>query len=80
MRNVQGATGKHLGITELEDKTEMLDMKHGTFSRKMRNRLKQAFDAPLNLMTVPDPLMRHIGFINPEDQGKKISSRAKRKT
>lgn len=67
-------------LAELEEKTEALAMNHDTFSRNTRNQLKQVFDALRELMTPPDPPKRPIGFINPEDKGKKTSSQAKRKT
>lgn len=60
-------------LAELEDKTEALAMSHDTFSRNTRNQLKQVFDALRELMTPPDPPKRPIGFINPEDKGKKTS-------
>ena len=60
-------------LAELEDKTEALVMNHDTFSRNTRNQLKKVFDALRELMTPPDPPKRPIGFINPEDQGKKTS-------
>jgi hypothetical protein len=66
-------------LAELEDKTEALAMNHDTFSRNTRNQLKQVFDALRELMTPPDPPKRPIGFISPEDKGKKTSGVAKRK-
>ena len=60
-------------LTELEEKTEGIAMAHDTFSRNTRNQLKQVFDALRELMTPPDPPKRPIGFINPEDKGKKTS-------
>ena len=60
-------------LAELEDKTEALAMNHDTFSRNTRNQLNQVFDALRELMTPPDPPKRPIGFINPEDKGKKTS-------
>ena len=60
-------------LAELEDKTEALAINHDTFSRNTRNQLKQVFDALRDLMTPPDPPKRPIGFINPEDKGKKTS-------
>ena len=48
-------------------------MKHDTFSRNTRAQLKQVFDARCELMAPPDPPKRPIGFINPEDKGKKAS-------
>jgi len=66
-------------LAELEEKTEALAMNHDTISRNTRNQLKQVFDALRELMTPPDPPKRPIGFINPEDKGKKTSG-AKGKT
>ena len=48
-------------------------MSHDTFSRNTRNQLKQVFDALRELMTPPDPPKRPIGFVTPEDKGKKTS-------
>jgi hypothetical protein len=62
-------------LSELEDKTEALAMQHDTFSRNTRAQLKQAFDAIRELMTPPDPPKRPIGFVTPEDKGKKTSSK-----
>ena len=76
--------GSHLELArrldDLEQKTEALAMNHDTFSRNTRNQLKQVFDALRELMRPPDPPKRPIGFISPEDKGKKTSSQAKRKT
>ncbi|MCG3190480.1 MAG: hypothetical protein LKCHEGNO_03213 [Burkholderiaceae bacterium] len=55
-------------------------MSHDTFSRNTRNHLKQVFDALREPMTSPDPPKRPIGFINPEDKGKKTSARSRLKT
>ena len=60
-------------LDELEQKTEGLSMSHDTFSRNTRNQLKQVFDALRELMTPPDPPKRPIGFVTPEDKGKKTS-------
>ena len=62
-------------LSELEDKTEALAMQHDTFSRNTRAQLKQVFDAIRALMTPPDPPKRPIGFVTPEDKGKKTSSK-----
>ena len=62
-------------LDELEEKTEALAMSHETFSRNTRNQLKQVFDALRELMTPPDPPKRPIGFIAPEDKGKKTSGK-----
>jgi hypothetical protein len=73
--------GSHLELArrldDLEQKTEALAMNHDTFSRNTRNQLKQVFDALRELMTPPDPPKRPIGFINPEDKGKKTQARRK---
>jgi hypothetical protein len=55
-------------LAELEDKTEALTQNHDTFSRNMRNQLKQVFDALRELMTPPDPPKRPIGFVTHEDK------------
>lgn len=60
-------------LADLEDKTEALAMGHDTFSRNTRNQLKQVFDALRELMTPPDPPKRPIGFVTPEDKGKKTA-------
>ena len=64
-------------LAELEDKTEALAMNHDTFSRSTRNQLREVFDALRELMTPPDPPKRPIGFVNPEDKGKKSSAKNK---
>lgn len=61
-------------LAELEEKTEALAMSHDTFSRNTRNQLKQVFDALRELMTPHEPHKRPIGFVTPEDKGKKTSS------
>lgn len=60
-------------LAELEDKTEALAMNHDTFSHNTRSQLKKVFDALRELMTPPDPPKRPIGFVTPEDKGKKTS-------
>lgn len=55
-------------------------MNYDTFSRNTRNQLNQLLDALRELITPLDLLKRPIGFISPEDKGKKASSQAKRKT
>ena len=54
-----------------------LAMQHDSFSRNTRAQLKQVFDALRELMTPPDPPKRPIGFVTPEDKGKKTSGRYK---
>jgi hypothetical protein len=60
-------------LDELEHKTEALAMSHDTFSRNTRNQLKQVFDALRELMTPPDPPRRPIGFVTPQEKGKRTS-------
>ena len=64
-------------LVELEGKTESLALSHDTFSRNTRHQLKQVFDALRELMTPPDPPKRPIGFVTPEDKGKKPQARHK---
>ena len=66
-------------LAELEEKTEGLALSHDTFSRNTRAQLKQVFDALRELMTPPEPTKRPIGFVHPEDKGKKWDAAAKRK-
>ena len=67
-------------LAEHEDKTEALAMNHDTFSRNTRNQLREVFDALRELMMPPDPPKRPIGFINPEDKGKKTQAGHKSST
>jgi hypothetical protein len=67
-------------LAELEEKTEALAMNHDTFSHNTRAQLKKVFDALRELMTPPDPPKRPIGFINPEDKGKKMQAQRKPST
>ena len=60
-------------LSELEHKTEGLALTHDTFSRNARAQLRQLIEAVNQLMTPPDPPKRRIGFIDPEDKGKKTS-------
>jgi ORF6N domain len=65
-------------LAELEAKTEALAMSHDNFSRNTRSQLKQVFDALRELMTPPDPPKRPIGFIQPEEKGKKTAGSTRR--
>jgi hypothetical protein len=62
-------------LDDLEQKTEALALKQDAFSRNTRAQLKQVFDALRELMTPPEPPKRPIGFITPEDKGKKARAR-----
>ena len=66
-------------LDDLEHKTEALVLQHDSFSRHTRIQLKQVFDALRELMTPPDTPKRPIGFVTPQDKGKK-ASRARGKT
>lgn len=56
-------------LTELEEKTESLDMRHDTFSHNTRSQLKQVFDALRELTAAPpEPPKRSIGFITSEEK------------
>jgi hypothetical protein len=66
-----GDLAKRLG--ELEQATEALAMSHDTLNHNTRAQFKQVFDALRALMTPPDPPKRPIGFVTPEDKGKKTS-------
>ena len=50
-----------------------LAMNHDSFSHNTRAQLKKVVDALRELMTPPDPPKRPIGFVHPEDKGKKTS-------
>jgi ORF6N domain len=62
-------------LAELEHKTEALALQHDTLSRNTRAQLKQIFDALRDLMTPPEPPKRPVGFVTPEDKGKKATGR-----
>lgn len=64
-------------LAELDEKTEALAMNHDAFSRNTRDQLREVFDALRERMTPSDPPKRPIGFINPEDKGKKWASARK---
>lgn len=63
-------------LDELERKTDALAISNEAFSRQTRVQLKQVFDALRALMAPPDPPKRPIGFVTPEDKGKKSSTRS----
>ena len=64
-------------LAELEQKTEGLALTHDTFSRNTRAQLRQLIEAVNQLMAPPDPPKRPIGFVTPEDKGKKGQARGK---
>ncbi len=65
-------------LDELEQKTEGLALTQDTFSRNTRAQLRQLLEAVNQLMAPPDPPKRPIGFVAPEDKGKKAQG-ARRK-
>lgn len=66
-------------LSELAQKNEGLALTHDSFSRNTRVQLRQLIEAVHQLMAPPDPPKRPIGFINPEEKGKKTSG-ARRKS
>ena len=64
-------------LAELEMKTESIELSHDTFSRNTRLQLKQVFDPIRELMMPPDPPKSPIGFVTPEDKGKKAQAKGK---
>lgn len=64
------ASNKELALRlhELENKTELMSLKHDTFEYNTRVQLKQIFDAIRELMAPPAPAhKRPIGFVTPDD-------------
>ena len=55
-------------LSDLEMKTESLEMSHDTFSRNTRLQLRQLLDAVRELTTPPEPIKRPIGFLTHEDK------------
>jgi len=57
-------------LTQLEERTERLELSHDTFSSSTHHRLKQLLDAVHQLMIPPDPPKRPIGFIQHQEKNK----------
>ena len=58
-------------LTELELKTESLELAHDTFSQSTRMQLRQLLEAVRHLTMQPDPPpKRPIGFVPPQDKPK----------
>jgi len=55
-------------LTELEMKTESLELSHDTFSHNTRLQLRQILEAVRELTMPPDPPKRSIGFLTPSDK------------
>ena len=59
-------------LDELENKANLIELKHDTFEHNTRLQLKQIFDAIRELMTPPAaPTKRSIGFVTTDDMNKK---------
>ncbi len=57
-----------LRLDDLENKTELMSLKHDTFEHNTRVQLKQIFEALRELMAQPEPTKkRAIGFVTPDD-------------
>lgn len=57
-----------LRLDDLENKTELMSLKHDTFEHNTRVQLKQIFDAIRELMAPAEPVnKRPIGFVTPDD-------------
>jgi len=69
-------------LDELENKADLMELKHDTFEHNTRVQLKQVFEAIRELMTPPEPASikkRSIGFIEPEEKpGKPRTIKAKK--
>lgn len=56
-------------LDELENKADLIELKHDTFSHNTRVQLQQVFDAIRELMTPPaTPPKRPIGFVTSEEK------------
>jgi hypothetical protein len=67
-------------LDELENKAELMSLKHDTFEHNTRVQLKQVFDAIRELMAQPEPAKkRATGFVTPDDApAKPKAAKAKR--
>jgi hypothetical protein len=65
-------------LDALEQKAELLDMRHDSFSRNTRNQLKQVFDALRELAAPAEPPKRPIGFVPPEEKRRTQNSRGRK--
>ncbi|MDB5806260.1 MAG: hypothetical protein JWN73_3582 [Betaproteobacteria bacterium] len=63
-------------LSELEEKTEALSLRHDTLAQNTRAQLKQVLEAIRQLMTPPDPPKRPIGFVTEEKSTKSKGARA----
>ena len=68
-------------LDELENKADLMELKHDTFEHNTRVQLKQVFEAIRELMTPPEPApkKRSIGFIEQDEKpGKPKAAKAKK--
>ncbi len=63
-------------LTELEMKTESLELSHDTFSRNTRLQLRQLLDAVRELTTPAEQPKRPIGFVTLQDKPSPKTSKA----
>jgi hypothetical protein len=58
-----------LRLDDLENKTELMSLKHDAFAQTTRVQLKQLFDAIRELMSPAEPAQKPpIGFVTPADE------------
>jgi hypothetical protein len=55
-------------LEELEQKTEVIALRHHTLVANTRAQSRQVFEAICELMSPPGPKRRPIGFITPEEK------------
>lgn len=68
-----------LRLDDLENKMELMSLKHDTFEHNTRVQLKQVFEALRELMAPPEPAgKRSIGFVAPEEKPGKPKASSKR--
>jgi hypothetical protein len=60
-------------LDELENKADLIEVKHDTFAHNTRLQLKQVLDAIRELMVAPEEpaKKRSIGFVTPEEKSGK---------
>ena len=59
-------------LDELENKADLMELKHDTFEHNTRVQLKQVFEAIRELSVTPEPpKKRSIGFVEPEEKSDK---------
>ena len=63
-------------LTDLELKTESLELSHGTFSQNTRLQLRQLLEAIRELTARPEPPKHSIGFLPVQEKKDKPSSKA----